>query len=134
MTVVDSINILADKQTVWSAITEADKLEKWWPESAEIDLSIDGKIVFNWFSGSRTETTISDMELYTQLSFPFGNEFLSLYLEEQEESTRVEVVHSNINDENKDLIIHIAQSWRLLLINLKVFLEDSKDLRPAIGE
>ncbi len=129
VSVSDSIIIHKSKEEIFQAITTDLLLAKWWAKSAESDPQLGGTIVFHWFNGSTLHTKYSTFILNEEVSFGFGKEFVTFTLGFNDSGVNVRVVHSLIDAHDIEGIIHIAQSWKFLLMNLKLFLEYDLDFR-----
>lgn len=126
----ERIYIRSSDENVFKAITDSEQLGKWWPRSAYSENKLNGKLIFFWFNDSMIETFFKTFIKDKEISFQFGNEFVKIQLETIEDKVEVSVCHSDIEIENNiDNLIHIAQTWTFLLINLKSFIEFDIDFR-----
>lgn len=132
----DSIWIDCNRSRLFNFLTDAEKLALWWPESAESDPQVDGKLILYWQNNSSTASRFEVFIPDQRIAFPFGNEFVELTIaEDTEDSGRclLSVCHSRITvrETSFDLLVHIAQSWTFLLINLKSVIEFGIDFRGS---
>jgi len=126
----DSILINASANDIFSAVTDSDKLAQWWPKSAYAEPKKGGLLRFKWFNDSEIETQYESFVDNEEVSFKFGSEFVKITLQNAQDKIKVSVSHINIKPSTDNrLLIHIAQTWTLLLINLKSYLEYEIDFR-----
>lgn len=122
--VCDSILILTTEEIVFNTLTDSEQLSKWWPKSAISEPMKNGKLIFYWFNESEIEKHYKSFVKNKEVSFGFGTEFVLIKLYSVDDKVKVDVCHSKINPgKYSDSLIHIAQSWTLLLINLKAYIE-----------
>lgn len=145
MRVVEKIvEIDAPIEEVWSALTDADEIKKWFSTDAGVEAGEGGKLFVAWgedFSGNslieiwdppthlRT-TEIKETRQETQYEgsapSPMTNPLsVDYYLESKGGNTVLRLVHSGFGDgaEWDDEYDAILRGWGLFLINLQHFLE-----------
>ncbi|KAF0246063.1 MAG: hypothetical protein FD180_1057 [Planctomycetota bacterium] len=129
----NSVMIRAPRARVFHALTDAAALASWWPKSAVSEPKRGGLLVFHWFGGSRIETRFGKFVRDVAVDFAFAHERVAFRLAPKGGFVSVRVTHSRVrwSADNIPEIVHIAQSWTFLLLNLKCVLESRKDLRQS---
>jgi uncharacterized protein YndB with AHSA1/START domain len=88
-----------DREAVWEAITEPERLEEWFATEVALDLRPGGEGVFRWEDGSVRRATVEVVEPGRRLGFRWEDEngdeppsCVELTVEEVEDGTRLVVV------------------------------------------
>lgn len=123
----------APVDAVWRAITEARRLEQWFPVEARVTPGLDGSIWLSWGAGSEGEGRIFHWE--PNKHFGWGEEFggqrmaTDFYLEARGNKTVVRVVTSGFSDDPQwDDDFHMIEGgWMYFMAHLKVYLETHRE-------
>ena len=118
-TIRDAIRIEAPPRRVFEALTRADDLKRWWPEDAESEPRVGGRLVLHWSTDNRLETRFSVFVPDREIAYPFYGEHLAFRLTPAGTGTTVAVEHRC----GPDAATHVADCWRSLLPGLKALLE-----------
>ena len=99
MQVRREIVVAAPVEEVWSALTQAERLEDWFANDVELELRPGGRGRFAWEDGETREAVIDEVDDGRRLAFrwsePGGDESgVSWELEETADGTRISVVES----------------------------------------
>ncbi|KPU43542.1 hypothetical protein OXPF_29830 [Oxobacter pfennigii] len=93
-------------EQVWSALTENDKLSKWFSELSIEDLKEGGKIKFDFGDGTFEELEIIEVKKYSVLEYTWGEDRVRFELFHEPEGCRLVLIEKikNITDQtSKDL-------------------------------
>jgi len=89
------------RESVWRALTEAERLEEWFANEVELDVRPGGSGVFRWGDGSVREAIVEEVDPERRLGFRWrdteGDEpetLVELTLEEDEAGTRLVVTET----------------------------------------
>lgn len=128
--------IAAPPEAVWSALTEAREIERWFAPDATVEARPGGRLVWAWDDQCRWEQTIEAIEpgqhLRTRYDSavpdPAGGRrplFVDFHLEGDRGVTRLRVVHSGFGPEASfDAEFDgISQGWPVELRSLRLYLE-----------
>ena len=139
-TIEKSITIRAQSDEIFHALTDAEELTQWFPESAYTDPEIGGKYEFIWHSfdvwhkkyGIFTDIIPGIMISYT---WPVSNlnpySIVTYYLHSQGDYTTIIFSHSGFEDGSEwdtEFEEH-SEIWAFFLENLKFYLEEGIDTR-----
>jgi uncharacterized protein YndB with AHSA1/START domain len=92
MEIEREIVIDASRAEVWSALTEAERLEDWFATEVELDLREGGSCVFRWANGEERRGHVEAAEPEQRLRLRWEDKgAVELSLEEAETGTRVHV-------------------------------------------
>ena len=123
------IEIAADTQTVWQALTNADELARWFPVEARITPGLGGSIWLSWGGGTEGTAPITHWEAGRRLQWTEdrGPHKLAVdfYLEARGGTTVVRVVQSGFGDSaDWDDEVHMTEGgWSYFVAHLKWYLE-----------
>ena len=96
MEVVREIEIEADPEDVWAALTDASQLEEWFANDVELDPRPRGEGVFRWDNGEELHAMVEDVDEERRLALRWeSGGVVELELEEVEGGTRVVVRESS---------------------------------------
>jgi uncharacterized protein YndB with AHSA1/START domain len=89
------------RESVWRALTEAERLEEWFANEVELEVRPGGAGVFRWGDGSMREVTVEEVDPERRLGFRWrdaeGEEpetHVELTLEDDPDGTRLVVVET----------------------------------------
>jgi uncharacterized protein YndB with AHSA1/START domain len=89
------------RESVWRAVTDADRLEEWFANEVELDLRPGGSGRFRWGDGSAREATVETVDPERRFAFRWrdaeGDDpetLVELTLEDDPEGTRLVVVEA----------------------------------------
>jgi uncharacterized protein YndB with AHSA1/START domain len=86
----------ADRDDVWEALTEPERLEDWFANDVELDLQPGGDVSFRWSNGEERHATVTEVEPERRLAFDWDDEgTVEFTLEDDPEGTRLVVVESS---------------------------------------
>ena len=126
-----TIEIPADRETVWKALTEGPGIANWFPQFCEADPGVGGRVHLSWGPECEWDTFITDWQPLTYLRWqddqndqsenPYAVEF---HLEAAGESTRVRLVQSGFShgDEFEEMYQGVKAGWTYFLYNLQHYM------------
>jgi len=83
-------------EEVWSAVTEAERLEEWFANDVEVDLRPGGRAVFRWDNGEERAAVVEDVEAEHRLGLRWDDGgTVVLELDEVPGGTRLRVIESS---------------------------------------
>ena len=96
MEVKREIVLDAPREEVWSALTEAEELERWFATDVELDAEEGGEGVFRWDDGDERRATVERVDPERAFEFTWGEEGgrVALTLEDVPGGTLLTVVES----------------------------------------
>ena len=95
MEVVREIELEADPEDVWEALTDEAQLEEWFANDVELDPTEGGEGVFRWDNGEERHATVVEATPSERLVLDWDDDgTVELTLEEVEEGTRLRVRES----------------------------------------
>ncbi len=132
----DKIFIRAGTETVFSYLTEADLLDKWWPAACQSDPREGGELNFTWANGSGLSTRYKVFDRPVRLEYEFYREYLAFDLQAKAQGCVLSVRHRRVPFSTDDVsqALHVAQVWPTLLISLKVLIEHGIELKGDLAD
>lgn len=130
-----SIDIEADVDTVWTAISDAEQLRRWFPLDAAVEPGVGGSISLSWGPDIQGTAPIQVWEPGRRLVWAerWGGEgdepgvpvAVDIRIESVGGVTRLRLVHSGFDDDARwdDFLDTLDSGWRYFLFNLKHYLE-----------
>ncbi len=128
-----TIEIDADAETVWRAISDGEEISRWFPLNAEVEPGVGGKYKIDWGPDCGGQGTITEWEEGARLMYreewpgadvevPVTVEYT---IESRDGKTIVRMVNAGFSaDEDwADYLDTIDSGWRYFLWNLKVYVE-----------
>ena len=86
----------AERDEVWDALTDADRLEDWFANDVELDLRPGGGASFRWANGEERHAVVSEVEPERRLAFDWEDEgTVEFTLADDADGTRLVVVESS---------------------------------------
>jgi uncharacterized protein YndB with AHSA1/START domain len=84
-------------EEVWAALTEAERLERWFASEVELDARPGGRAVFRWENGEEREAVVEQVEPERLLALRWLDDggFVWIELEGEDAGTRLRVVESS---------------------------------------
>ena len=89
MEVQREIVVPAPVEEVWSALTEADKLEEWFANDVELDLEPGGLGTFRWDDGEERHVVVEEVVPERRFAFTWDESHVEIELAEVDAGTRV---------------------------------------------
>jgi uncharacterized protein YndB with AHSA1/START domain len=81
-------------EEVWSALTEADRLEEWFATDVELEPVPGGEGVFRWGDGDERHAVVEEVEPQRRFAFTWDESRVVIELEPVEDGTRVVVTET----------------------------------------
>jgi uncharacterized protein YndB with AHSA1/START domain len=121
------IEIDADVQTVWRALTEGEELKRWFPLDARVRPGPGGAIWLSWGEGMDWEAPIAiwkpNEHLRTADPAP-STVVVDYYIESRGGKTVLRLVHSGFSAASwESEYDNLSAGWMSFLVNLKLYLE-----------
>ena len=86
----------ADRDEVWDALTDAERLEDWFANDVELDLRPGGGASFRWSNGEERHAVVTEVEPERRLAFDWEDEgTVEFTLADDADGTRLVVVESS---------------------------------------
>jgi uncharacterized protein YndB with AHSA1/START domain len=86
----------ADRDEVWSALTDPKELESWFANDVELDLRPGGGATFRWGNGESRHATVTEVEPCERLAFEWDEEGeVEFTLADDADGTRLTVVETS---------------------------------------
>jgi uncharacterized protein YndB with AHSA1/START domain len=124
--------IAADTKAVWAALTEADKLMRWFAPDVRVNPGSDGSIFVSWGPGMEGESKIRLWEPNKHLRFEFGENpqtkqpiSVDYFLEGKGGETVLRLVHSGFSADaewDEEFDSHM-RGWRIFMHTVRYDLE-----------
>jgi uncharacterized protein YndB with AHSA1/START domain len=90
------IELDAPREEVWAALTEADRLEKWFANDVELDAQPGGDAVFRWENGEERRGIVEDLEEERRLALRWDDDgLLEIELADTDDGTVLGVRESS---------------------------------------
>ena len=89
MEVTREVVLEAPVEEVWSALTEAEQLERWFANEVELELEPGGKGVFRWADGEERYAVVEIVETERRFEFTWDDSHVYIELETVPAGTRV---------------------------------------------
>ncbi len=128
-----TVEIDADADTVWQAISDGEEIRRWFPLNADVEGRVGGKYKIDWGPACAGQGTITEWEEGARLRYeeewpgadmevPVTVEYT---IESRDGKTIVRMVNAGFSaDEDwADYLDTIDSGWRYFLWNLKVYVE-----------
>jgi uncharacterized protein YndB with AHSA1/START domain len=74
MEIMREIEIEADPEDVWAALTDAARLEEWFANDVELDARPGGRGVFRWDNGETREAEVESVEEGSRIVLRFDDD------------------------------------------------------------
>ena len=94
MEVSREIVVPAERGEVWSALTEAERLEEWFATEVELDAVPGGEGVFRWGDGEERLARVEEVDAGRRFVFTWDDSRVAIELEEADGGTRVVVTET----------------------------------------
>jgi uncharacterized protein YndB with AHSA1/START domain len=128
------IELAADRETVWRALTDPRELERWFPLKASGNPSEEGgSLALSWGTGQEWVTRVAVLEPPAHLGFedpvdpanPGAVSRIDFHVEARGGRTVVRLVHSGFGEgaEWDEQFTATQNGWRYFLMNLRHYLE-----------
>ena len=127
--VKDTVKIRCAVSVLFDHFIDPELLKKWWPQSAIIEPRVGGTIELFWFGGNKLTTFFSIFEKDKMIAYDFYQEKLEVEFIETGDRSMVTISHKLPSASTVNAIVHVAQTWSLLLTNLKSVIQHQTDLR-----
>ena len=86
----------AEREEVWSALTDPRRLEDWFANNVELDLRPGGEAWFRWGNGESRRATVTEVEPGERLAFEWDGEGdVEFTLADDVDGTRLTVVETS---------------------------------------
>jgi uncharacterized protein YndB with AHSA1/START domain len=86
----------AERDEVWDALTDAERLEDWFANDVELDLRPGGGASFRWANGEERHAVVTEVEPERRLAFAWEDEGrVEFTLVDDIDGTRLVVVESS---------------------------------------
>lgn len=79
---------------VWSALTEAERLEEWFASDVELDPVPGGEGIFRWGDGEERQAVVEEVDPERRLAFTWEESRVVIELEPAEDGTRLVVTET----------------------------------------
>jgi uncharacterized protein YndB with AHSA1/START domain len=132
-----TVEIPADLDTVWRALTDTKQIERWFPLKASGSTGPGGKLTLSWGPETEWTTQVKVSEPPTHLQFedpvdpsrPGAVSRIDFHLETRAGRTVVRLVHSGFDASADwdDQFTSTQNGWRYFLMNLRHYLERHAD-------
>ncbi len=94
MEVRREIVLPSEPEEVWSALTEADRLEEWFATDVELEPAPGGEGIFRWGDGDERHVVVEEVEPQRRFAFTWDESRVVIELEPVEDGTRVVVTET----------------------------------------
>ena len=94
MDVTREVVLPAERDEVWSALTEPERLEEWFANDVELELEPGGAGVFRWDDGEERHAVVEEVEPGRRFAFTWDESHVAIELDEVEGGTRVVVTET----------------------------------------
>jgi uncharacterized protein YndB with AHSA1/START domain len=88
------IVVAAPVEEVWSALTEAERLEEWFANDVELELEPGGVGTFRWDDGEERHAVVEEVEPERRFAFTWDEGHVEIELAEVDAGTRVLVTET----------------------------------------
>jgi len=88
------IVVPSEPEEVWSALTEAERLEEWFASDVELEPVPGGEGVFRWGDGEERHAVVEEVEPERRFAFTWEESRVVIELEPAEEGTRLVVTET----------------------------------------
>jgi uncharacterized protein YndB with AHSA1/START domain len=88
------IVVAAPVEEVWSALTEAERLEEWFANDVELELEPGGTGTFRWDDGEERHAVVEEVEPERRFAFTWDESRVEIELVEVDAGTRVLVTET----------------------------------------
>jgi uncharacterized protein YndB with AHSA1/START domain len=95
MMVRREIVLPADRDEVWDALTDPDRLADWFATEVELDLRVGGEATFRWGNGEERRAVVTGVERGEHLAFEWDDEGeVEFLLADDADGTRLTVIET----------------------------------------
>jgi uncharacterized protein YndB with AHSA1/START domain len=84
----------SDPEEVWSALTEAERLEEWFASDVELEAVPGGEGVFRWGDGEERHAVVEEVDPERRFAFTWEESRVVIELEPTEDGTRLVVTET----------------------------------------
>jgi uncharacterized protein YndB with AHSA1/START domain len=84
----------AERDEVWSALTEPERLEEWFANDVELELEPGGEGVFRWDDGEERHARVEEVEPGRRFAFTWDESHVAIELDDVGGGTRVVVTET----------------------------------------
>ena len=103
MEVKREVVLPAERDEVWSALTDPERLQEWFANDVELDLEPGGEGIFRWDDGDERQATVEDVDPGRRISFTWdeshvAESHVAIELDEVEGGTSVVVTETLTGD------------------------------------
>lgn len=141
--IVQELEVSAERDAVFRALTEAPEIERWWATRASSDPKPGGRFHYEWEfpdapernhvqSGTYDALEDGDSVAYPWKVGPATTKVRFTFAGPASGPTRVRLEHTGWTAPLDDARGNHEQGWRMFLGNLKSVLEDGDDKRAAM--
>lgn len=113
-----------DRETVWSMLTENDKLKQWFSELTLADLKKGGRLVYDTEDGTQENMIITEFKEGQMMEFEWGEDLVRFELSQRNGDTELRLVETirKVTDHTpKDLA-----GWHVCLDTMEAVLNDQE--------
>ena len=130
-----TVEINADPEEVWKAISEAEGLERWFPLQAKVDQGIGGSMTWSWGPGCEGTSRIEQWEEGRKIRLVEGPGkpdaapvIIEFLIEGRGGKTILRLVNSGFDPgpDWAEYVDTVHSGWQYFLWNLKLYLERHK--------
>lgn len=127
-----SVAIEAPVEKIYKMWTDSEKLCKWLPSDAKMNMEEGGNYEWSWTRGFKEKGKILSFKKPSRLSFTFADSICDVSIKRNKHGSLVKLHQYNIPETEKhksDTHLRCNNNWTFYLINLKTYLEFGIDLR-----
>lgn len=82
------------RSRVWTAVTQPEHLERWFPARVELEPVAGSEVRFDWGEGAEVDGRVTDAEPGRVLAFTWGDEHLRFELSDDGDGCRLDFTHT----------------------------------------
>ena len=98
MEVKREVVLPAERDDVWSALTDPERLQDWFANEVELDLEPGGEGVFRWDDGDERHAVVEEVVPGRRFAFTWDESHVAIELDEVDGGTRVVVTETLTDD------------------------------------